>query len=137
MSIDVLLRNHPHRSIALRTTSHALVLRHSSSSAEASHASHAQGFRSAGDVARCIVDFSTVDDIDLSDYWSLSPLPVQGTLGLITVDHGIFLCVVSSSTHVATVRPGETVQRIDAVEFRSCPHSSIRSSEIDLDLAKT
>lgn len=64
-----------------------------------------------------MVDFSTLDDVDLADYRPLTPLPVEGTLGLITVDSDVFLCVVSGSTRVATVRPGETVQRVEGVEF--------------------
>lgn len=67
--------------------------------------------------ARCIVDFSSLDAVDLSGYIHLTPLPIQGTLGLITLGDGIFLSVVTNSTQVATVRPGETVQRIGGVEF--------------------
>ena len=48
----------------------------------------------------------------------MSAMPVLGTLGLITVNNDVFLCVVSGSVKVATVRPGETVQRIHTVEFR-------------------
>ena len=64
-----------------------------------------------------MVEFTALDAVDLSDYRSLSPVPVQGTLGLITIDHAIFLCVVVSSDRVATVRAGESVQRITGVEF--------------------
>jgi len=64
-----------------------------------------------------MVEFSPVDAVDLSDYRSLSSLSVYGTLGLITVNNDVFLCVVSSATKAATVRPEETVQRINSVEF--------------------
>lgn len=65
--------------------------------------------------------------MDLSDYRSLSSLSVYGTLGLITVNNDVFLCVVSSATKAATVRPEETVQRINAVEFHC-----LSSSEYDI-----
>lgn len=64
-----------------------------------------------------MVEFAEVSSADLSDYRTLSPLPVHGTLGLITIDNDVFLCVLSGATKVASVRPGETVDRIHAVEF--------------------
>lgn len=64
-----------------------------------------------------MVDFSTLDAVDLTDYRPISPLPMEGTLGLITIDNDVFLCVVNKSTRVATVRPAETVQRVEDVEF--------------------
>ncbi|KAI9777652.1 MAG: inositol polyphosphate 5-phosphatase [Peltula sp. TS41687] len=119
MSIKVLLRSDPHRALALVTSSHALIIRHSSSSIESFFglsSSSAQGSSGNG-VARCMVEFSILNAVDLSDYRPLTPLPVEGTLGLITVDNDVFLCVVHGSTRVATVRPGETVQRVEGVEF--------------------
>ncbi|KAI9831266.1 MAG: inositol polyphosphate 5-phosphatase [Phylliscum demangeonii] len=116
MAIRLLLRSHPHRAIALNTPSHTLVIRHSAGSSPEplpSLSPPGQGHAAA----RCIVDFSTSDTVDLTDYRPLTPLPVQGTLGLITLDDEVFLCIVTSSTLVATVRPGETVQRINAVDF--------------------
>jgi hypothetical protein len=65
-----------------------------------------------------MVEFSVLEAVDLDDYKALSLLPVQGTLGLITIVNDIFICVVTGATRVATVRPGETVQKIDTVEFR-------------------
>ena len=64
-----------------------------------------------------MVEFADVSSLDLSDYRTLSPLPVHGTLGLITLNNDIFLCLVTSAAKVAVVRPGETVERILAVEF--------------------
>ena len=72
-----------------------------------------------------MVDFSALTAVDLSDYHPLSAYPIEGTLGLITIENDIFLCVVSGSTRVATVRVGvpgnETVQRIHGIDFRLCP----------------
>ncbi|KAI9757099.1 MAG: hypothetical protein M4579_003577 [Chaenotheca gracillima] len=125
MAIKALIRDHPHRSIALVTSSHALILRHSPSTgaSNANGTSGSEQFASSSSVhaasapPRCMVEFSSSDTVDLSDYRALSTLPVQGTLGLITVDNDVFLCLVTGSTRVATVRPGETAQRIHAVEF--------------------
>ncbi|KAH0541936.1 hypothetical protein FGG08_003656 [Glutinoglossum americanum] len=65
-----------------------------------------------------MVEFSVLESVDLKDYKALSTLPVQGTLGLITINNDVFICVVTGATRVATVRPGESVQKIDTVEFR-------------------
>ncbi|KAK5013885.1 Inositol-1,4,5-trisphosphate 5-phosphatase 1, partial [Cryomyces antarcticus] len=64
-----------------------------------------------------MVEFLKLDPADLDDYQSLSSLPVLGTLGLITINNDVFLCVVNGAVKIATVRPGETVQRIYSVEF--------------------
>ncbi|KAG0650827.1 hypothetical protein D0Z07_2841 [Hyphodiscus hymeniophilus] len=125
MSIRVLLREYPHRSIALVTASHALIFRHSpttnDSIANGSLTSiHSIPTRTSIDGAstpKCIVEFADASTVDLSDYRTLSPLPVHGTLGLITIANDVFLCLVTGTSKVATVRPGETVEKIYAVEF--------------------
>ncbi|KAF2090828.1 hypothetical protein K490DRAFT_62155 [Saccharata proteae CBS 121410] len=125
-NIRVLIREYPHRSIALATSTHVLVFRHSPSTTEKAHGNGFYGAVNAsqsslnsngGPTPKCMVEFSTVQEADLSDYRSLSTLNVHGTLGLITVNNDVFLCVVSGASKVATVRPGETVQRILAVDF--------------------
>ncbi|KAK8255740.1 SacI homology domain-containing protein [Phyllosticta capitalensis] len=125
-SIRVLIRDYPHRSIALATESHVLVFRHSSSSTERSgngfysggvNASQSSVSSAGGNAPKCMVEFSESQEIDLSDYRSLSSQSVHGTLGLITVNNDVFLCVVSAATRAATVRPGETVQKILSVNF--------------------
>ena len=131
MSIRVLLREYPHRSIALVTATHALIFRYSPSTSDSiangSLASiQATQPRTSVDIAasaRCMVEFADVSSVDLGDYRTLSPLPVYGTLGLITIGNDIFLCVVAGATKVASVRPGETVEKIYAVEFH-CLNSS-------------
>lgn len=72
---------------------------------------------------KCMVEFADLGNVDLSDYRTLSPLPVHGTLGLITISNDVFLCVVTGTTKVALVRPGETVEKIFGVEFY-CLNSS-------------
>ena len=125
MSIRVQVRDYPHRAIALRTESHALVFRHSPSTADAIHngsltSLHSVQSRTSTDsqgAPRCMVEFGAVSSLDLNDYRTLNPLPVHGTLGLITINNDVFLCVVTGASRVASVRPGETVEKIYAVEF--------------------
>ncbi len=120
MSVRVLLRDHPHRAIALVTSTHALIFRHSPVSTELGPNGSLTSLQSQNSsiAARCMVEFSPLSSTDLSDYRSLSSLPVQGTLGLITISNDVFICLVSGASRVATVRPGETVQRIHSVDFR-------------------
>jgi hypothetical protein len=123
MSIRVLIKDHPNRAIALATTSHVLILRHSSNStADNGVRNDSQSsLGSDGATARCMVEFSRVEDVDTADYRSLSTLSVHGTLGLITVNGDVFLVVVSGASKVASVRPGETVLRIHSVSFCGLP----------------
>ena len=114
MAQRVLLRDHPQRAIALVTDSHALILRHSASSITTDLQSNGPPTKSP--TTRCMVEFSALSAINLTDYRPLSS-GVYGTLGLININADVFLCVVSGSVRVATVRPGETVQRIVSVEF--------------------
>ncbi len=81
-----------------------------------------------------MVEFAPLDSPDLSDYRSLSPLPVHGTLGLITVSNDVFICVVTGASKVASPRPGETVERIFGVEFyclNSSEHDNILSDDLN------
>jgi hypothetical protein len=124
MSIRVLLREYPHRSIALVTATHALVFRHSPTTNDVVDGSltslHSIPARTSIDGVpppKCMVEFADASTTDLSDYRTLSPLPVHGTLGLITIAHDVFLCVTTGASKVATVRPGETVEKIFGVEF--------------------
>lgn len=67
-----------------------------------------------------MVEFSSIEQLDLSDYRPVNTQNAYGTLGLITVNGDVFLVVVSAASKVATVRPGETVQRIGGVAFCEC-----------------
>ncbi|TQS38716.1 hypothetical protein Golomagni_00772 [Golovinomyces magnicellulatus] len=118
MSIRVLLCEDTHRSIALVTKSHALIFRQCPSASKL----HEDlvlpvSFPDKSQTLRCIVEFETRASINLKDYRPLSSLPIYGTLGLITLNKEIFICVVTGATKVATVRPGETAEKINAVEF--------------------
>lgn len=115
MSLRILLRDHPQRSFALATDTHALVFRHPQSSTGAEALSYSQ--RSKSSASKCMVEFSTIDGVDLADYRSIRQFGVYGTLGLISINTDVFLCIIDGAARVATVRPGETVQRILSVEF--------------------
>lgn len=64
-----------------------------------------------------MVEFRPRQSAVLQEYKSLSTLPILGTLGLITVQNNVFLCVINGAREVATVRPGETAQRVLGVDF--------------------
>ncbi|KAF2669626.1 hypothetical protein BT63DRAFT_372793 [Microthyrium microscopicum] len=121
--VRVLIRESP-RSIALASSSHALVLKNSGGSPP-HNGGFSSGNTSAGDLGsaplatspRCIAEFGPAEDFDL-DYWrQLGFKQVYGTLGLVTINNEVFLCVVDSAVRAAEVRPGETVQKINSVEF--------------------
>jgi hypothetical protein len=134
MSIRVLIRDYPSRAIALVTTSHALIFRHSPSTADAiqnGSLASVQAVQSRTSLdfqgaPRCMVEFTALSSLDISDYRSLNPLPVHGTLGLITINNDVFICVVTGASKVASFRPDETVERIFGVEFYC-----LNSSEFD------
>ncbi|CUS07201.1 unnamed protein product [Tuber aestivum] len=125
MPIDLRIKDYPDRSIALLTASHALILRNSPSS-PAVQISRNTSFASILDrtddpstasVPKCIIEFLELASLDLDGYRPLSSQPCVGTLGLITLNLDVFLCVVTNARQVASVRPGEGVFRIHAVNF--------------------
>src|SRR5262245_28028002 len=114
MGMRVYLRDSPQRAIALVTETHVLILRHSSSSTAKNVSS--TSLSDAG-APKCIVEFSPWETANMQDYRPLSSRDVYGTLGLVTLNGDVFLCVVTQAARAATVRPGEAVQRIINVEF--------------------
>ncbi|KIW17791.1 hypothetical protein PV08_04986 [Exophiala spinifera] len=121
MSMRVLIHDYPHRTVALTTDEHVLIFRHSHTPAEngriSSSTSLPLSLNSARSNAtpRCMVEFAEKSSIDLSHFYQLTT--AKGTLGLITLNNDVFLCVITGSEEVASVRRGETVQKIYAVEF--------------------
>ncbi|OJJ43013.1 hypothetical protein ASPZODRAFT_136894 [Penicilliopsis zonata CBS 506.65] len=98
----------PDRSIALVTTEFTLIFRCSPTSSKYSRQNGVEG-------RRCLVQFSSLPFSALENYRVLGE--AYGILGLISVDEDVFLCVITNYLRAATVRPGETVSRIDNVEF--------------------
>ncbi|KAJ1331578.1 synaptojanin [Microdochium nivale] len=121
-SSQLLIRDYPHRAIAIATSTHALILRHSSTTSEAINDGLLATVPSARPrtdnvTAKCMVEFVPVTRQLLADFRPLTPRPVYGTLGLISIDQDVFLCVVTHATRVAQLRPGESVERIVSVDF--------------------
>jgi len=115
--MKLFLKDYPSRAIALGTETHVLIFRHSPTATATAAKTSSNASVTEGGAPRCIVEFSPWEGHDMSEYRSLSSLKVQGTLGLVTIGNDVFLCVVNGSSAVATVRPGETVQKILSVEF--------------------
>lgn len=124
-SSHILIREYPHRAIAIVSNTHALILRHSNTTSEAiangsltsvtSARPHAPGADNSS--SKCMVEFSSITEHLLAEYRPLTPRPIYGTLGLISIGRDVFLCVINQASRVATVRPGETVERIESVQF--------------------
>jgi hypothetical protein len=122
MSIRVLLKDHAHRTLALTTDDHALVFRHTHSADHGSSGSSTSltlqsSNRQLGQnlSPRCMVEFAPYASLDFAGYRTIGI--AQGTLGLITLNGDVFLCTVTGASQVATPRPGETVQKIESVNF--------------------
>ncbi|KAH6648464.1 SacI homology domain-containing protein [Truncatella angustata] len=120
----LLIREYPHRAIAIASSSHALIFRYSPTAndpvADGSLTSLPPARARNGDenlVSKCMVEFTHVTDDLLKDFRSLTPRPIYGTLGLISINQDVFISVITQATRVASVRPGETVERIANVDF--------------------
>ncbi|KAL4891371.1 SacI homology domain-containing protein [Aspergillus ambiguus] len=108
-SLHILSRDHPHRTLALATDDCALIFQHTASEPGLTNP------RRNNDPPRCRVEFVNLSSADLKGYRLLGN--GFGTLGLVTLDEDVFLSVVTRASRAATVRPGETVLRIDNVDF--------------------
>lgn len=123
-SSQLLIREYPHRAIAIVSSTHALIFRYSPAAGDAT----IDGFLASAPPARarpgadslvskCMVEFSPITKDLLTDFRPLTPRPIFGTLGLISISQDVFICVVTQATRVASLRPGETVERIANVGF--------------------
>ncbi|EHK45198.1 hypothetical protein TRIATDRAFT_171660, partial [Trichoderma atroviride IMI 206040] len=139
-SSELFIRDYPHRSIAIVSSSHALILRYSSSANEAFGSGSPVSLPSSkprggsdSSAAKCMVEFSPITKKLLKDYRPLTPRPVYGTLGLISINGEVFLSVITQAVRAATVRPGETVERIASVDFY-CLSSANYDDVVPLEL---
>ncbi|KAL2834525.1 SacI homology domain-containing protein [Aspergillus cavernicola] len=127
-SIRVLSRDHPVRTLILATSDDALIFRHSLSELGAN------ALPVNNDTQRCLVELASLSSINLTGYRTLGS--GYGTLGLVTLDQDVFVCIVTRSSKAATVRPGETVLRIEDVDFYCLNRSEYESSLYhDMDYA--
>ena len=116
MSLRVFLQESP-RTLILASETHALLFRYNPSEVNASSDASLSKASSLRSITKCVVEFAALDSLDLSAHRLLHPSGIHGTLGLINIDTDTFLCVISAAIRVATVRPGENVQKILSVEF--------------------
>lgn len=136
MSTRVLLRDHPHRSLALVSDEYALIFRHSHAAIDLSNdgSSSSLGLPSGArhsSPPKCMVEFAPSASVDLQGYRVV--VTTKGTLGLITLNNDVFICMVTGSIEVANVRPGETVQKIYSVEFFCLNRSDYDHTHGDLN----
>jgi len=119
MSMKVLINDYPHRTLAIATETHALLFRHTHTPDHVQSQSQTSlplaKDAPSGRTPRCMVEFGELSNFDLSSHRNVAAY--RGTLGVITLNNDVFICVVTGSVEVATLRPGETVQRIYSVEF--------------------
>ena len=113
-NLRVLCRDHPQRSIVLTTGQYGLFFKYRPVSPAGSSALYANN----NGTSRCSVEFSAMSSSDLKGYRTLGR--GFGTLGLINLDEDIFICVITGASRTATARPGETIYRIDNVDFCRC-----------------
>ncbi|RYP27748.1 hypothetical protein DL767_007523 [Monosporascus sp. MG133] len=142
---QLLIRDYPHRAIAITTATHILIFRYSPTTNEAIHDGSLASVSSArpratgeGLVSKCMVEFSPISRDLLSDFRPLTPRPIYGTLGLIAINQDVFLCVITHAARVATLRPGETVERILGVDFfclNSADYDQVLLNTWDSELA--
>lgn len=129
MSLRVFLQEDP-RVIALASERHVMVFRYNrtrqrrktsaaSSPAVGSDAVLGVPNQQAA-TPKCAVEFTALENCDLSSYRLVRASGIHGTLGLINIDADVYLCVINAAIKVATVRPDEHVQKILSVEFCQC-----------------
>jgi hypothetical protein len=75
-----------------------------------------------------MVEFAPYASLDFAGYRTIGI--AQGTLGLIALNGDVFLCTVTVASQVATPRPGETVQKIQSVDFCKI-YASLVATEAD------
>ncbi len=115
MSMKVLIDDYPHRTVAIATDDYALLFRHTHSTNPSATSLPLPDAKPKNTTPRCMVEFAPTASLDLSQHRNVAA--ARGCLGLITFHDDVFLCVVTGSVEAATPRPGESVQRIYAVEF--------------------
>ncbi|KAM3483740.1 hypothetical protein MY8738_002790 [Beauveria namnaoensis] len=118
-SCELYIRDHPSRAIAIVSSTHALILRYSASASDIiPNGSYTSlPVTNKASVSKCMVEFAPITKTLLKDYRPLTHRPIYGTLGLITANNEVFLSVITHATRTATVRPGETVEKIVSVAF--------------------
>ena len=89
MSLRLLLRDHPSRAFSIVTETHALVFRHSPSTSNGESSGKFNNSKTSP--AKGMVEFSALNQIDLSEYRTIRSSGIYGTLGLININTNVFL----------------------------------------------
>ena len=116
MSLRLFVRDQPQRALSLLTETHALIFRYSKP-VDFKASVIDNGSDKITSSSRSMVEFTPLQNTDLTDYHTLSASGIHGTLGLINVSGDTFICVINDAKRVATVREDEAVLRILSVEF--------------------
>ncbi|PYH47280.1 SacI domain and endonuclease/exonuclease/phosphatase family protein [Aspergillus saccharolyticus JOP 1030-1] len=105
-SLQIYTRNYPQCTVALVTPDHTLIFQ-----SETRDKQHSD----SETTPHCLVELVPTSTIELEEYqlWGHG----YGTLGLIHLAEAVFVSVITGSHKAATVRPGESVFRIDTVDF--------------------
>ncbi|KAL8731734.1 MAG: hypothetical protein Q9166_003181 [cf. Caloplaca sp. 2 TL-2023] len=130
MSLRVFLQENP-RVIILASEHHALIFRCTPPTVVAGLDGTSRIPLGQASAAKSVVESAALESLNLSGYRSLQASGIHGTLGLINIGTDVFLCVISAAIRVATVRPGENVQRILGAEFYCLNRSDYDSQFFD------
>jgi hypothetical protein len=77
------------------------------------------------------MEFLPREDVDLKSYKRLCEREIDGFLGLIEIDGDTFICCITGSSRAAMPVPGESVNKIYAVEFYSINRKTWDFVELD------
>lgn len=120
MAARVLVNDNDDRCIALASDSAVLFFHPQPAPVDDVHSLSLYDGSSGNGVSitpRCAVELSEGDTANLNGFRQLSGRSCHGCLGLIGIGRDIFICIITSSQKVATLKPGENVSRITGVEF--------------------
>ncbi|CCH41078.1 hypothetical protein BN7_615 [Wickerhamomyces ciferrii] len=111
----LLIKENP-RTLALVSKTHVLLFRH---------------IRTKNNLPRCVIEFSSIDEINLQSYKKITNKEIHGFLGLIEVNNDSYLCAITGKHQVASPIPGETVNKIFSVDFFSLTSSTWDNVDLD------
>ncbi|KAL9593813.1 MAG: hypothetical protein Q9219_007374 [cf. Caloplaca sp. 3 TL-2023] len=138
MSLRIFVQESP-RVLLLASESHGLIFRYSQPDVATGFDKTSDKTNSHTATPKCLVEFITLAELNLSRYRLLKASGIHGTLGLINVATDIYLCVISAATKVATVRPDENVQKIVSVEFcwtKDCLNKADYNQQLHDDISQ-
>lgn len=111
----LLLKENP-RTVALLSKTHVLLFRH---------------IKTKNNLQRCVIEFTSKDEVNLKSYKKLTDREIHGFLGLIEVNGDYYLCAITGKTQVASPIPGETINKIFSVDFYCINKGTWDNIELD------